>query len=176
MNIKLPKKVYVLKKEWTVEYDNGLKSFNPSKLSLHREPEQEKKYLQGTVLAERLKETGMTSNVLQYLWEHQDKIPENWKEKTNGYITFIFFWGTIYRHSGGNLYVRYLYWIDGRWRSNYCWLDVGWDVRSGAAVSASIGFQTLNTKTSLDTLPLGLGARVKTLEDQMESLRKFLVF
>jgi hypothetical protein len=41
------------------------------------------------------------------------------------------------RDSNGNLYVRYLYWNDGKWNWNYNWLDNKWDDQNLAAVSAS---------------------------------------
>jgi hypothetical protein len=58
-------------------------------------------------------------------------IPEEWKGK------YVFFWGTIYRGSGDNLYVRCLCWGGGRWDWGYDWLGGGWDDGNPAAVPAS---------------------------------------
>ncbi len=40
------------------------------------------------------------------------------------------------RDSDGNLYVRYLYFNDGRWNSNYNWLDNDWNSDNPAALRA----------------------------------------
>jgi len=69
--------------------------------------------------------------VLDYLLAHPGLIPEEWKSK------FVFFWGTIYRSSDGGLYVRFLYWLGGRWRWGCHWLVYGWGVNGPAALSAS---------------------------------------
>ncbi|MBI5465973.1 MAG: hypothetical protein HY974_01640 [Candidatus Kerfeldbacteria bacterium] len=74
----------------------------------------------------------LNANVLDYLLANPHLIPEEWKGK------YIFFWGTIYRGSGGDLYVRYLYWGGDRWDWDYCyWLDGDWDDNNPAAVLAS---------------------------------------
>jgi hypothetical protein len=43
-----------------------------------------------------------------------------------------------YRNADGNLYVRYLYWNDGRWVSNYNWLDNDWNANNLSAVLATL--------------------------------------
>lgn len=43
-----------------------------------------------------------------------------------------------YRNSDGNLYVRYLYWNDGRWNWSNNWLDNEWNVNNPAAVSENL--------------------------------------
>lgn len=113
---------------------------------LHLEPEQEKGYLNGNTLRERLKgKPVLNANVLDYLLEHTELIPEEWKGKC------IFFWGTIYRNSGGYLYVRCLLWIGDSWDWDYYWLDNDWGGSYTAALRASLN---LETKNSLETLPL----------------------
>lgn len=133
---------------WTIEHNNdqGKIKFDPSKLSLHLEPEQEKGHINGKTLAERFKTTGLSSVVLDYLWEHQDQIPESWKEKKDGYIQFIYFWGTIFRSAGGSLCVQCVFWEDGAWRRNYNWLGNVWNSNYPAAELASIS--TLKPKPS----------------------------
>ena len=42
------------------------------------------------------------------------------------------------RDLNGNLYVRYLYWNEGKWNWNYNWLDNQWDDQNPSAVSASL--------------------------------------
>ncbi len=44
----------------------------------------------------------------------------------------------VNRNSDGNLYVRYLYWNDGRWNWNYNYLDNDFDVQNPAAVRATL--------------------------------------
>lgn len=62
----------------------------------------------------------MNACVLDWLLANQEQIPESFKGKA------IFFWGTIYSDSDGDLYVRYLYWDGDRWISYYYWLDDSW--------------------------------------------------
>lgn len=72
----------------------------------------------------------LNANVLDYLLaEHL--IPDEWKGK------YIFFWGTIYRDSDGNLYVRYLYCCGFRWSWEYCRLSNNWSDGYPAAVRIS---------------------------------------
>lgn len=130
--IKLSTKAFIPKGyTWTVERHEPMKSFDPKSLQLHFEPEQEKGFIQGEVLAERMKGKGLNSNVLEYLLKHTELIPEDWKNSC------VFFWGTVYRHAGGFLCVRYLVWNGGRWVWHYFWLGRVWDSGCPAAVSAS---------------------------------------
>ncbi|MFA6593655.1 MAG: hypothetical protein WCT16_00160 [Candidatus Buchananbacteria bacterium] len=81
----------------------------------------------------------LSASVLDFLLANQEYIPEEWKEKDEkGNVIFIFFWGTIFRSSGGNLYVRYLYWGGSQWYELYYWLDSGFLGSDPAAVLASI--------------------------------------
>ncbi len=120
---------------WKIESDNG--NCDMTNMSLHLEPEQKDGYIQGTELAKRLKDTGMSASVLDYLMEHPDEIPASWKEKTkDGYTQYIYFWGTIYRNSGDDLYVRCLCFDGGRWGQGYSWLDRDFGGNYPACVSA----------------------------------------
>ncbi len=69
--------------------------------------------------------------VLDFLLENPDQIPEEWKE------CCIFFWSP-YRNAGGSLRVRYLYWNGETWDCNYYWLGYDWNSLDSAAVPASI--------------------------------------
>ncbi len=42
------------------------------------------------------------------------------------------------RDSSDNLYVRYLYWNDGKWRWNYNWLDNDWNVNYPSVALANL--------------------------------------
>ncbi|MEK7576265.1 MAG: hypothetical protein AAB482_01085 [Patescibacteria group bacterium] len=79
----------------------------------------------------------LNANVLDYLFAHPDLIPEEWKVDAEGRTRYIFFWGTIYRDSGGGLCVRCLYWYGGRWLWFCDWLAHGWYVDGPAALLAS---------------------------------------
>ena len=108
---------------------------NGNKVLLHRTREQRgNKGAFGSELYMELKNSKkvlLPAHILDYLVAHSELIPDNWKGKD------VFFWGTIYRHSDGDLYVRYLRWNDGRWRWYCDWLDIDWYSRSPAAVLAS---------------------------------------
>ena len=67
-------------------------------------------------------------NILDALREHLNLIPKKWRN-----AGCIFFWGAIFRSSGGNLYVRYLAW-EG---SGCSWLTHGFGSNDPAAVCAS---------------------------------------
>ena len=121
---------------WKVEEhrQGGQFAWNPTKVSLHLEPEQQNgKVIVGNELRKVLKDQSvLNANALDYLLANPELIPEEWKGRA------VFFWGTIYRVSGGSLCVRYLYWFDGRWVWLNGWLDHDWNSRYPAAVLASI--------------------------------------
>lgn len=79
----------------------------------------------------------MDAKVFQTLWENKDRIPEIWKEKTNGYTTFVFFDGTILRSPDGGRCVLWIYWNDAEWSWYYCWLEHDWYFYNPSAVLAS---------------------------------------
>ncbi|MEK7173028.1 MAG: hypothetical protein AAB740_03555 [Patescibacteria group bacterium] len=74
----------------------------------------------------------LNANVLDWLLAHPQLIPEEWKGK------YIFFWGTIYRDSSGDLGVRCLYFYDGEWRWSVRWLGHDWHDLNPAALLASL--------------------------------------
>jgi hypothetical protein len=73
----------------------------------------------------------LPANVLDYLYENQHLIPEEWKGKT------VFFWGTVYRDWYGLLCVRGIWWNPAGcyWRA--CRLGSDWWGSPPAAISAS---------------------------------------
>lgn len=96
------------------------------------------KVIEGNKLRKELaKKPVFNANVLDYLLAHPELIPDEWKTDGNGNTRYIFFWGTIYRRRDGYLYVRYLYWNDGRWNWSNRWLGRGWRGNGPAAVRAS---------------------------------------
>ena len=68
--------------------------------------------------------------LLDFFISNPQLIPDSWKGK------IVFFWGTIYCDSDGDLCVRDLYWGDGAWRTGSSYLDYGWDSDFPALVSA----------------------------------------
>lgn len=89
------------------------------------------KHIEGNKLRKKLaKQPTLNANVLDYLLANPHLIPDEWKGK------YVCFWGTIYRNRGGDPYVRYLCWVDGRWDWGYNWLS-RWSSRNPAAVRAS---------------------------------------
>lgn len=72
----------------------------------------------------------LNANVLDYLLAHPELIPEEWKNK------YIFFWGTIYRSSGGGFYVRCLSWSGSRWGCSDGWLGRGFGSGSPVALAS----------------------------------------
>ena len=165
MNIKLKKSTVPKGYNWKIDYTNDLKSFDPSKLSLHLEPEQKKSNIRGYMLAERMKDKGLSANVLDYLLSHTEYIPETWKEK------HVYFWGTVYRHADGGLCVRCLCWRGVGWGWSCRWLGHDFSVSHPAAVSVSD--ENSDTKPSLDTLFSAL-SRIKALEDWVSKESNFI--
>lgn len=89
---------------------------------------------------ERLKKAGhirLDVKIFQILWENQSLIPEEWKEKTNGNTTFIFFDGTILRGPVGDRGVLCLCWSGGEWDWDGDWLGDGFGADDPSAVLAS---------------------------------------
>jgi len=112
----------------------GLYKLDITKVKLHLYEEQKEGRIKGSELRKKLKEElVLPVNVLDFLLkkENQHLIPEEWKGK------YVFFWGTIYRDSDGDLYVRYLYWHGDGWSWSCNWLGSDWVGRSPSAVSAS---------------------------------------
>jgi hypothetical protein len=118
---------------WSVEEHkkSGFFKFDPAKISLYLSKKQKKGSIGGHDLRKELSNKPvMNANILDYLLDHPELIPEEWKGK------YIFFWGTIYRDSDGNLYVRCLYWRGSEWRWSYDWLGSDFDSDDPAALAS----------------------------------------
>lgn len=119
---------------WKVEehQKGGQFKFDATQVELYLSAKQKVGSIGGKDLREEL--TGklvLNANVLDCLLAHPHLIPESWKGKA------VFFWGTVYRYSGGSLCVRYLYWDGGRWSWSARWLGNGWGGGRPAALRAS---------------------------------------
>ncbi|HPT29693.1 MAG TPA: hypothetical protein PK526_02010 [bacterium] len=119
---------------WSVENHKpgGLFKFDPAKISLYLSKKQKKgDYSVGTELRKELgKMSVLNANVLDCLLANPVLIPEEWKGKA------IFFWGTIYRSSGGSLCVRCLNWSGSNWNWNYSFLGDSFNSDSPAALAS----------------------------------------
>ncbi len=119
---------------WSVESHkkSGFFKFDPAKIRLYLSKKQKKgEYSIGNDLKKELADLPtLNANVLDYLLAHPELIPEEWKGKA------IFFWGTIYRRSDGNLYVRCLRWDGSEWGWRYSFLGLDFYSRSPAALAS----------------------------------------
>lgn len=111
----------------------GQLTLDMTKIRLHFSSKQQNGgYIEGNKLRKELaSEPILNANVLDYLLAHPELIPEEWKGKC------VFFWGTIYRGSGGVLAVRCLDFGGGAWDWDYYWLGFDFLGRSPAVVLAS---------------------------------------
>jgi MoxR-like ATPase len=118
-----------------IENDTSLGTIEWSKEvykdSLFLSPEQiAKKSIKGEKLLESIKKEKipvLNASVLDYLLEHKDEIPEEWKEKMpDGRTKYIYFWGTIFRGSDGDRLVRSLDWDGSDWDDDGSWLGHDW--------------------------------------------------
>jgi len=119
---------------WKVEehQKGGKIKLDISKMELYLSEKQKNGSIKGNELREELKgKKPMNTNVLDFLLKNPHLIPEEWKGK------HIFFWGTIYRYSGGRLFVRYLRWDGDGWVWGFDWLVNDFDSGHPSAVSAS---------------------------------------
>jgi hypothetical protein len=164
MKIKLPKKA-VVPEGFTVEYHEEMSSFDPTKLSLHLEPEQETGYISGHVLRERMKGKGLNINVANYLVKHPELIPKEWKGK------FVSFWGTIVRNRDGTLLVPYVYDRGDRAVVRWDWLGGDWDGRHPAARFASLPSEP--SEMTIST-PVPIGPRPTSASEEIEIINKKL--
>jgi hypothetical protein len=120
---------------WKVEehQKGGMWQWDVNKISLYLSKfQRKKKSISGNELRKELQgKPVLNANVLDYLLKHPELIPEEWENQ------YIFFWGTIYRDSDGNFYVRCLRWYGVRW-DWYChWLDVDWNFANPAVLRVS---------------------------------------
>jgi hypothetical protein len=81
----------------------------------------------------------LDAKIFQALWENLDKLPEKFKQKTNGNTTFIFCDGTVLRSPIGDRYALYFFWCadNRKWLWSYFWLGYGRNVSNPSACLAS---------------------------------------
>jgi hypothetical protein len=118
---------------WKVEehQKGGQLKFDASQIELYLSATQKKGSIEGNKLRKELAgKPVLNANVLDYLLANPHLIPEEWKGK------YVFFWGTVYRDSGGRLCVRFLYWHDDGWDWGR-WGGRSWVSDDPAALRAS---------------------------------------
>lgn len=120
---------------WKVEehHKGGQFKWDAQKVKLYLSKKQKgSSYIEGNKLREELNgQPVFNANLLDYLLKNPHLIPEEWKGK------YVFFLGTIYRGSSGDLYVRYLYWGGSGWGWGGFWLGDDFGARGPAALRAS---------------------------------------
>lgn len=106
----------------------GWWKWNPEKVVLWRTKEQEAhKRIEGERVYEELAtKPVLNANVLDHLLAYPHLIPEKLKEKTNGCITYVLFWGTLYGFKKGGLCVRCLFWNGNSFDWGNFWLGDTW--------------------------------------------------
>ncbi len=112
----------------------GQIQWDPEKVRLYLSSGQCGRVIEGNELRKELEEKPvLNANVLDFLLkkENQHLIPNEWKGK------LIFFWGTLFRNSRGNLCVCCLSWFDGEWCWRYDLIDRIWGSNSPAVWLAS---------------------------------------
>jgi hypothetical protein len=118
---------------WTVEEHRKSGMIDVTRLALFTHKEQTgNSFIKGNKLRDELVNVPvMNCRVLEHLLEHPELIPKYWKGKS------IFFWGTVYRDSAGDLCVYCLDWDGQQWYVGCSWLCGQWSRYYPAAVSAS---------------------------------------
>jgi hypothetical protein len=113
----------------------GKFKWGSAKVKLYLSPNQKGgQFIEGNKLREELKSQPVyNANLLDYLLKNPYLIPEEWKSQC------VSFWGTIYRHSDGRLYVRCVGWGGGGWYWYWYWYCLGNELAQcfPAAVPAS---------------------------------------
>lgn len=116
---------------WEVESHKkmGQLGWDQKNIELFVTEKQKTEWVNGEVLQKELEgKEVLNANVLYWLLENPEHIPEEWKGK------YVYFWGTVYRSSDNFLFVRCLYWNGGQWDWSYNWLIYDWNDSGPAAI------------------------------------------
>ncbi|MEA3398950.1 MAG: hypothetical protein U9R00_00330 [Patescibacteria group bacterium] len=138
-------------KDWSIDEEDEkslkLTEIDLRKVILKTTLKDNENYVKGEENLKRLKngkEILLNARVFQALWENQQLIPEEWKEKINEKRTYVFFDGTILQNSDGCRFVLCLYWNVRKWKWRYGWLEGVWFDNNPSAVLSN---STLNSET-----------------------------
>lgn len=120
-------------KGWIIDEEDGrslaLVKIDPAAVQLEHMLKAGETRITGEEKFKRLKQAGhirLDAKVFQTFWENQNLIPERWKEKTNGSMTYVFFDGTILWSPSGYRYVLCLCWRSVEWDRGCRWLERDW--------------------------------------------------
>ena len=129
----IPSDLYIEEKDQLTGRVLGQLAFDPANVTLYLSQEQQgRSVIKGHKFWKELANKAvLPANVLDYLLENPNLIPDSWKGKV------VFFFGTVYRNSIGSLFVRCLFWVGERWYSRYRWLGYDWYDFDPAALRAS---------------------------------------
>ncbi|MHB1163421.1 MAG: hypothetical protein ACYCZZ_02795 [Minisyncoccota bacterium] len=118
---------------------HGWWKWDPEKIVLWRTKEQEVcKRIEGDMVHKELATKPVfNANVLDHLLAYPHLIPEKWKAKTNGYVTYVLFWGTEYGFPQGGRCVRCLFWNGKNFDWGNFWLGDNWRPNYWAILHAS---------------------------------------
>ena len=143
----------------------GTLKWDASKIELYLSEKQKTGHITGYDLRKELEgKPVLNACVLDYLLEHQELIPNEWKGKE------VYFLGTIFHNMNGSPYIEYLYWEGDGWEWDYVWLGAYWGSYRPAALLASMPSETRN----LGTPPDPLLSRIEALESDMANIKRFL--
>lgn len=141
---------------------SGQIEWQPEDFNLYLSEKQKTGWITGNNLRKELaNEPTMNINVAQYLVDHPELYPEEWKGK------YVYFWGTIVRDSGGDLGVPCLVESGGGVVLGWHWLDNYWGAHSPALRFS----KSLELKPSISS-PLTLGASAP--KSRKETIRQTL--
>jgi hypothetical protein len=93
--------------------------------------------MQGPALFDEL--TGkavLNANVLQFLIQHPEFIPESpeWKKQGDGDEIMIYFWGTLFQHPNGDHCVTHMEWNGASWKWSCSSIQNWWMTNQPAAL------------------------------------------
>ncbi|HNZ86642.1 MAG TPA: hypothetical protein PLD95_03430 [bacterium] len=116
---------------WLVEshQKGGQFQFDLSKIELYLSKKQKEGLIIGNDLRKELKNKPvLNACVLKYLLDHQELIPDDWKDK------YVCFWGTIYKYFNNMLIVPHLYWNEYEWVWSFNCLECNFSSSSPAVL------------------------------------------
>lgn len=126
---------------WRIERHTcrGLIEFDPARIELFQHEKQKKGgTITGDDLFDAVKDRiGLNACVLDHSLENTGNLPGSWKKDDQGRTRYIIFPDTVFRDSDDFLYVRFLFWDDGRWDWDDFRLDDDFDDQYWVALLAS---------------------------------------
>lgn len=127
-NIDCSAKPAVPATSWTIESNqqDGTYAFNPAEAGKKIVSFESKTTpIKGEDIIKKLNGTGLNACVFDYLMDHKELIPKEWKNK------YIVFPGTIFTDANGNRFARSIYWDKG-WEAGVTYLAELYDDRTAA--------------------------------------------